>query len=461
MATHTINKGLDLPISGAPQQKVLSEPKITRVAIVADDYPGMKARMVVKEGDTVVRGQLLFEDRKTEGVRYTAPGAGKVIGVNRGERRALQSLVIHLSESEQAGSPKPEELQRFESYTGKEPSTLDAEQIKALLVESGMWTALRTRPFSKVPQPDSSCSALFVTAIDSNPLAPDPAVVMADQGDAFVRGLKIVSKLTDGPTYVCVRDSSKIDVGDAKVTVEKFAGPHPSGTVGLHIHTLHPVGRKRTVWHLGYQDVIAIAKLFETGVLDVSRTVAVAGPVVKQPRLVKVRMGADVDDIVEKEFDEAGNDVRIVSGSVLSGKKAMGGTPFGFLGRYHNQLSVLKEGRERELLGWLGAGGNIFSVVPIFLSRLFSGKKFDFTTTTNGSARAMVPIGVYERVMPMDILPTFLLRSLVVGDVERAEQLGALELDEEDLALCTFVCPSKTNYGLILRKNLQTIEEEG
>ncbi len=461
MATYTIKKGLDLPISGAPQQKVLSEPKITRVAIVADDYPGMKPRMAVQEGDTVARGQLLFEDRKTEGVRYTAPGAGKVIGIHRGERRALQSIVIHLSESEQAGAPKSDELHKFETYSSKNPRSLGRDEIVALLVESGMWTALRKRPFSKVPEPSSSCSALFVTAIDSNPLAPDPSVVIGEQSDAFALGLELLSKLTDGPTYVCVRAGAKVDVGDAKVSVEEFSGPHPSGTVGLHIHTLHPVSRSRTVWHVGYQDVIAIAKLFDTGVLDVTRTIAVAGPVVEKPRLVKVRLGADVDDIVEREFDGAGDGVRPISGSVLSGKKALGGTPFGFLGRYHNQLSVIKEGRERELLGWLGAGGNIFSVVPLFLSRLFGGKKFDFTTTTNGSSRAMVPIGVYERVMPMDILPTFLLRSLVSGDVERAEQLGALELDEEDLALCTFVCPSKTNYGMILRRNLQTIEEEG
>ncbi len=472
MAIHRIKKGLDLPINGAPQQKVLSTPKITRVAITADDYPGMKPRMQVGEGDTVKRGQILFEDRKTPGVFYTAPGAGRVIGIHRGARRALQSLVIHLNEHEQANSPKPEDLQKFEAFQGKSPDSLSKEELRALLLESGMWTAFRTRPFSKVPAPDAVPNAIFVTAVDSNPLAADPEPIINEQKEAFAAGLQLVAKLTEGTTYLCVRAGANI-AAPSGVQKEEFDGPHPSGTVGLHIHTLYPVSRTRTVWHIGYQDVIAIAKLCENGVLDVNRTIAVGGPVVKQPRLVKARLGAMLDDLLEGEFDEQTRgavgsaessanppSVRVISGSVLSGKKAMG-IEFGYLGRYHCQVSVVKEGRERELIGWLKPGGDIFSVLPIFLSKLFPSKKFDFTTTTNGSARAMVPIGMYEKVMPMDILPTFLLRSLSVGDVENAEKLGALELDEEDLALCTFVCPSKTNYGLILRKNLQTIEEEG
>lgn len=468
MALHKITKGLDLPINGEPQQKVTNDPKITRVAIVADDYPGMKPRMAVAEGDQVVRGQLLFEDRKNPGVRFTAPGGGKVVGVNRGAKRALQSVVIHLSDNERSGELTDADHTQFESYSGKKPEELSREELRELLVESGMWTALRTRPFSTVPEPGTEPGAVFVTAIDTNPLAPNPDVIVDEEKDAFELGLKLVSKLTSGTTYLCVRAGSKIKAGKAEsvkaekgaVQREEFEGPHPSGTVGLHIHLLHPVGRERTVWHLGYQDVIAIAKLCQTGRIDVDRVVSLAGPPVKKPRLVRARMGANLDDLVEGEFEGSGDKYRMISGSVLSGKKAMGEI-FGFLGRYDNQVSVLREGRERDFLGWLSPGSNIFSVLPLFVSKLVGGKKFDFSTTTYGSARAMVPLGMYERVMPLDILPTFLLRSLVVGDVERAEQLGALELDEEDLALCTFVCPGKTNYGVVLRKNLQTIQEEG
>ena len=460
MALHKIHKGLDLPISGEPAQEVRSEPRITRVALLGDDYVGMKPRWLVHEGDPVKRGQPLFEDRKAKGVLHTAPGAGRVMTIHRGERRALQSVVVQLSESEVAGEPTDDEHHSFDHYQGKAPADLEPNELRALLVESGLWTALRTRPFSRVPPIDGEPQALFVNAMDSNPLAADPEFVIAQEKDSFQLGLQLLSKLTSGKTYLCVREGSRIEPGEAKVQVESFSGPHPSGTVGVHIHTLHPVSRARVVWHVGYQDVIAVAKLVTTGKLDVSRIFSLAGPVVKQPRLVRGRLGAFIDDLVEREFDEANEAVRVISGSVLSGKKAMGNA-FGFVGRYDTQVSVLAEGDQRELLGWLGPGANRFSVLPLFVSKLLGGKKFAFTTSTNGSTRPMVPIGMYERVMPMDILPTFLLRALVVGDVERAEQLGALELDEEDLALCTFVCPGKTNYGIMLRENLRTIQEEG
>lgn len=460
MALHRITKGLDLPITGEPEQRVMGSPRVTRVAVLADDYPGMKPRMAVREGDLVVRGQPLFEDRKSEGVRHTSPAAGKVVAINRGARRAYESLVIQLNDWEVAGNVRDADHARFQNFTGVDPSALTRHDIVALLVESGLWTAFRTRPFSKVPSPTTRPQAIFVNAMDTNPLAPDPDVVLGDSRMWFETGLDLLRRLTDGTTYLCVRRGSKIGPGDANVQVETFSGPHPSGTVGLHIHRLHPVSRDRIVWHIGYQDVVAVAKLFMTGRLDVNRVLSVGGPVVRRPRLVRSRIGASVDDLLEGEFTRVADAVRLVSGSVLSGRRAMG-PRFGYMGRYHSQLSVLQEGRERELLGWLAPGTQRFSTIPLFASKLLGVRKFNFTTTTHGSPRAMVPIGMYERVMPLDVLPTFLLRALSVGDVGKAEELGALELDEEDLALCTFVCPGKTNYGLLLRKNLQTIEEEG
>ncbi len=459
MALHKISKGLDLPIAGEPTQQLAGEPRVQRVALVADDYPGMKPRMAVQEGDLVARGQLLFENRKVAGVRFVAPAAGKVVAIHRGARRALQSVVIHLSEGELAGEASAEHV-TFEHFSGKAIDSLTRGEVVQLMNEAGLWTALRSRPFSTTPALDAEPGALFVTATDSNPLAPDPAVLIGAEADAFAAGLRVVAKLTAGTTFLCVRAGSGIGAGGAPVAVEEFDGPHPSGTVGLHIHTLYPVSRTRVAWHVGYQDVIAIGKLFQTGRLDVTRVVSVAGPPVQRPRLVKTRLGASLSDVLEGEFDGKESSYRVISGSVLSGKKANGET-FGYLGRFHQQISVLEEGTKRELLGWLAPGANTFSVLPLFVSKLFGPKKFGFTTTTHGSPRHMVPLGMYEKVMPMDILPTFLLRALAVGDTERAEQLGALELDEEDLALCTFVCPGKTNYGLILRKNLQTIEEEG
>lgn len=460
MAVHRIKKGLDLPITGAPQQVIEKAAPVRHVALLGADYVGMKPRMEAKVGDLVKRGQLLFDDRKTPGVRFTAPAAGTVVAIERGEKRVFVSLRIALNEREVAGTPGPEDRLTFASYTGKPADKLTAEEVKALLVESGLWTALRQRPFSKVPSPESNPRALFVTAIDTSPLSADVNVVLKGKEADFHAGLVALSKLAP-KTYLCKGPGTAIDAGPAaNVRVEVFEGPHPAGLVGTHIHLLEPVDRERVVWHIGYQDVVAVGRLVATGELDVSRVVALGGPVVGKPRLLATRQGASLDELTAGELKAGEN--RVVSGSVFGGRKAAGDLD-GFLGRYHNQVSALAEGRHRELLGWLAPGGNKFSIIPVYLGFLgkLLGKKFDFTTTTNGSPRAMVPIGMYENVMPLDILPTFLLRSLLVGDTDRAIQLGALELDEEDLALCTFVDPGKADFGAVLRKNLNEIEKEG
>ena len=471
MALHKNEKGLDLPISGKPLQVVRGNSPCHRVAILADDYPGMKPRMHVEEGETVRRGQVLFEDRKQPGVLHTAPGAGRIAAINRGERRALQSIVIELSDNEQRGEPSADELASFDRYSGAAPASLGADAIQALLVESGLWTALRQRPYSKVPSPESRPAALFITATDSNPLAPLPEVVLAERRADFRLGIQLVAKLTEGPTFFCFGEHSELAEdalaakkdGASNVQVEEFVGPHPSGTVGYHIHTLMPVNRNRTVWHIGYQDVAAVGHLFRTGQLDVTRVISVAGPCMEDPRLEASRIGASVSEIVAAEIANAeasAKEIRSISGSVLSGKRTHGEI-FDFMGRYEQQVSLLEEDRENVFLGWLSSGADLFSVTGIYWSKLFKPKKYKFTTNTNGSMRAMVPIGLYEKIMPFDLMPTFLLRALIVGDLERAESLGVLELDEEDLALCSYVCPGKVNYGPLLRKNLEDLEKEG
>lgn len=455
MAAHRITKGLDLPIAGEPQQVISAAKPVTRVALLGADYIGMKPRMEAKVGDKVKRGQLLFDDRKAPGVRFTAPGAGTVTAVHRGEKRAFVALVIELDPADEQV-----EFAAYAAVQGKPPGSLGADDIKALLLESGMWTAIRMRPFSKVPAPDGSPRAIFVTAVDTNPHAPDVAVVLKGREADFARGLELLAKIAP-KLYLC--KSSKLAIQTPAISnlrVEDFDGVHPAGNVGTHIHKLEPVDRSRVVWHLGYQDVAAIGKLFATGELDPHRVVSVAGPAVSKPRLVQTRLGASLDELTAGELTPGEN--RVISGSVLAGRKAMG-EQTGFLGRHHVQVAALLEGRHRELLGWLAPGAGKFSTIPVYLgwlAKLF-GKRFNFTTTTNGSPRAMVPIGMYERVMPLDIMPTFLLRSLLVGDTDKAIELGALELDEEDLALCTFVDPGKADFGVLLRKNLSEIEKEG
>ncbi len=440
-------KGLDLPITGQPTDEIFDAPASSQVALLGPDYIGLRPRMLVNAGDCVKLGQPVFEDRTVPGVTFTAPAAGEVVGVNRGAKRVFQSLVIRVDGNDAVD---------FASYSPDAGDSRDG--AVALLVESGLWTAFRTRPFSRTPDPTTKPKSIFVTAIDSHPLAPNSETIISGREADFERGLKVLGKLTDGPVHLCVRKGSSINAGKSGAACHQFAGKHPCGTVGYHIHVLDPVYREKTVWHIGYQDVLRIGHLFATGELDVSQVVSLAGPMVKKPRLLRTRIGAATGPLCDGEL-EAG-EARIISGSVLTGQRAMG-EAFGYLGRFARQISVIAEGRQREMLGWTVPGFNKFSTVPAFLSSLIPGKKFAMTTSTNGSRRAMVPIGMYERVMPMDLMPTHLLRAIQVGDTEWAEELGVLELDEEDVSLCTFVCPSKIDYGPALRRTLDQIQKEG
>jgi len=444
-----IRRGLDLPISGNPEQVISDAPAVKSVALIGPDYHGLKPTMNVKEGDKVALGQLLFTDKKNEGVKYTAPAAGVVAAINRGARRVLESVVIDI-EGDAAES--------FESFGIEAIPNLTEDQVKKNLIDSGLWTALRTRPYSKVPAIDSAPAAIFVSAMDTNPLAGDPTVVIAEQAESFSQGLMVLTKLTEGDVFVCkAPEADIVSPNNPKIKVENFAGVHPAGNAGTHIHFLSPVSATKTVWTISYQDVIAFGKLFTTGQIYTDRVVALAGPQVEKPQLVRTRLGADLTAVCAANSKAGEN--RIISGSVFGGRTA--NDSFAYLGRYHNQITVIAEGNDRPVLHYLRPGFNYFSTMGIYVSSLFKGKKFDFTTTTSGSERAMVPVGTYENIMPLDILPTQLLRSLIVGDTEMAQKLGCLELDEEDLGLCTYVCPGKYEYGPILRDNLTRIEKEG
>lgn len=444
-----IKKGLDLPIAGLPEQQIHDGPAIPFVALLGEEYVGMRPSMLVQEGDKVLKGQPLFEDKKNPGVLFTAPVSGTVTTINRGERRVLQSLVIEVQGDEQVV---------FERFAPESLGKLPRETVQAQLLSSGLWTALRTRPFSKAPQPASVPAAIFVTAIDTNPLAADPQPIIRAYREMFDAGLTLLSRLTDGKVHVCQAGGGKLG-GHAcgQVTFNEFSGPHPAGLVGTHIHFLEPVSLQKTVWHLNYQDVIAIGKLFIEGELWTERVIALAGPQVKKPRLIRTRLGASLEVLTAGELEEGEN--RIVSGSVLSGTMAAG--PRAWLGRFHLQVTVLKEGREKELFGWVMPGANKYSITRTTVGHFLKRKLFNFSTDTNGGERAMVPIGNYERVMPLDILATMLLRDLLAGDTDSAQLLGCLELDEEDLALCTYVCPGKYEYGPVLREVLTRIEQEG
>jgi Na+-transporting NADH:ubiquinone oxidoreductase subunit A len=441
----TIKKGLDLPLAGKPKQVIHDGPAIKHVATLGEEYIGLRPTMKIKVGDKIAKGQVLFEDKRNPGVKYTAFASGIVADINRGARRVLQSVVIEVEGNESVS---------FAKYDPAAIDSLEPAKVRENLIESGLWTAFRTRPFSKVPAVDSSTSAIFVTAIDTQPLAADPQVIIAEHKEDFVNGLKVLARLSE-KVFLCKAPGADIPAANAQV--EEFAGPHPAGLPGTHIHFLMPASAKRTVWHIGYQDVIAVGQLFTTGELNCHRVIAIGGPKAKSPRLIRTLLGASTDELVASE--KASGQVRVISGSVLNGETASG--PHAYLGRYSLQISLVEEGTEKEFFGWVMPGADKFSVTRAFLSHLTPSRLFNMTTSTGGSERAMVPIGNYERVMPLDILPTMLLRDLLSGDTDSAMALGALELDEEDLALCTFVCPGKYDYGSYLRDCLDTIEREG
>lgn len=440
-----LKKGLDLPIEGSPKQEISEGPKVSKVALLGDCVMGMKPTMAVKPGDKVKIGDLLYTDKKSDGVSYTSPASGEVVEVNRGAKRAFQSVVIKVDGEDHAS---------FESYKGSDVKSYSKEDVQELLLESGMWPSLRQRPFSSVAKAGTTPSSIFVTAMDTHPLAAKPEVIISRNEAAFKIGLEVLAKFAT--VHLCSEVGVDIPSTDS-VKNQKFSGPHPAGLVGTHIHFIDPVGMKKTVWHTNYQEVIAIGKLIETGKLFLERVVSVAGPAARNPRLVTTRVGACLSELTKEETHDTG-EVRTISGSVFGGKSASG--KLDYLGRFHHQVSLLNEGRHRELLGWHSPGFDKFSVKPIYISRLL-GKKFGFTTDTNGSHRSLVPIGSMEKVMPLDILPTQLTRYLCSTNLEMCVNLGALELDEEDVSLLTFVDPCKNDFAPLLREKLTTIQKEG
>ena len=450
---HRLKQGLDLPLAGAPAQAIEPARPVRHVGVLGDDWHGLKPTFHVQPGQQVRLGDLLFEDKKRPGVRHTAPAAGTVKALHRGERRSFQSLVIECDDA--AGNDETQAP--LSSWRAAAPAQWTAAEVRALLLESGLWTALRTRPFSQVPAADSSPYALYVTAIDTRPHAPSVPVALQGREEDFALGVAMLATLGHGRTRVCTGPDTRLPLPAlAGVQPEVFAGPHPAGLPGTHIHRLSPVDLERCVWHIGYQDVAAIGRLFRCGRLDVSRVVSLAGPGVQRPRLLRTRVGASLDELTRGELHAGAQ--RVISGSVLDGRSAMGEV-HGHLGRLHLQVSVVAEATQRELFGWIRPGGDKFSIWGV-VAGAWSGRALALNTSTHGGARAMVPIGSFEKVMPLDLMPTFLLRALLMGQDDRAEALGALELDEDDLALCTFVCPGKAEYGPLLRQALTRIEKE-
>ncbi|XCN73401.1 MAG: Na(+)-translocating NADH-quinone reductase subunit A [Candidatus Electrothrix aestuarii] len=448
----TISKGLDIPISGAPEQQIGEGNPVSEIALLGIDYVGLKPTMKVRVDDQVATGQLLFTDKKNPGVRFTAPAPGKVIAINRGFRRRFESLVIKL-EGEKKHTftppcPAPEQLP-------------DRETIKNVLIESGQWTSLRARPYGKVPFPDAEATSLFITAIDTQPLAADPSIIINEYRGDFILGLNALQTLTAKTFLCCSQDISLRRADLPNIEVAHFSGPHPAGLASTHIHFLDPVHSGKEVWHIGYQDVIGVGYLFRTGKLWEERVVALTGPSIQRPRLIKTLAGASIPELCQDEL--ADSPARLIAGSVLNGHGMGEENVHGYLGRYQQQVCALPEKDGSGLLNWLRLGGDRYSSLPIFLSAFTkkAGSKFPLSTASWGGKRAILPMGTYEQVMPLNLIATALLKAIASGNTEKAAALGCLELIEEDLALCSFVCPGKNNFGPMLREVLTRIEEDG
>ena len=447
MQSFKLKKGLDLPVLGSPTQSGIDTPDIRTVAVLGADYIGLKPRLQVEEGDKVGAGAPIFFHKDTPEVMVTAPVGGRGRAVNRGARRVLISVEIDVD-------PEAAPAVDF-SKVGDETTR---EGLIEKLCACGLWTSFRTRPYSKVPEITSTTDAILVTAMDTEPLAADPAQIIAGAKAEFERGLAAVSRLTEGTTYVCRKAGSDVP-GDAidRVEMAEFDGPHPAGLAGTHIHFLHPPTAETAVWTIGYQDVIAIGHLLATGRNDAERVIAITGPRAANPRLLRVPAGASMVQMTENEVAGDGP-LRLISGSILSGR--MGAGTDAYIGRYARQITLIEEDKEQIPMGWIRPMRTKYAVQPVLGSAL-AKKLYGLTSNLNGGRRAMVPIGTFEKLMPQDFLPTQLLRSLLVMDTDQAQLLGALELDEEDLGLVGFACPAKYEYAIALRDCLSKIEKEG
>ncbi len=456
MSLIRIKKGLDLPLPGGLDSAALEvAPEPGRVALLPQQFWGIKVQLLAQEGDRVQVGSPLFCDRRDPAVLYTAPAAGVVERVVRGDKRMVLAVVVKADNfTEQAPRPR------------LDAARAGRAEIVAALAASGLWPALRQRPFDRVAHSAETPRSIFVTAMDSEPLAASPREAVRGREEHFRVGLEALVKLAEHGVKLC--SSAEEDWSElrsrngqalAGVTAHQFRGPHPAGLVGTHIHFLDPVGGPRKVWHLAAQDVADIGEFFATGRVPTARRVAVVGPAASRRAFVATRRGADMG--VFAGFAAGGGAVRFIGGSALSGRTAQPGTDEGWLGCWDRQVTLLSDETTRDFLGWSAPLGRRWSFTNVYAAKFLGAARLRFDTDLNGSPRAIVPIGVWERVMPLDVLPTQLIKALASDDLEGAEKLGALELAEEDLALCEFVDQSKTPVTALLRTMLTRIEKEG
>lgn len=432
----SIKKGLDLPISGKPLADLSDTPAVRKVAILGNDYIGMKPTLLAREGDKVKVGQKIIEDKKNPGIFFTSPCGGVITDINRGEKRKFLSLEIEIDSNE--------EFEEFDT----------SQNPKDLLINSGLFNSFRTRPFNRTPKINDVPDCIFINACDTNPLSISPHHIISLNKDEFDVGVKFISSLFSSPTHLTHQDNI-LDYSYENVESHVFSGPHPAGLVSTHISAIYPVDINRCVWTIGYQEVISIGYLLKNNTLRTHKNISISGESVFKPSLLSARIGANLEELTAGKIED---NSRIISGSVLFGHDAI--DAMSYLGFYDNQVSVISNIPNDIFMNWIMPGKTLHSKLNVFISSFLKPKKFTFNTSINGGDRAIVPVGSYEEIIPLDILVTQLLKALVVSDIEVATELGMLELTAEDLALATYVCPSKYDYCSILMDNLNKVYEE-
>lgn len=449
MATFSIRKGKDIRLAGAAKKEIVSLALPGRVGVQPIDFRGIKPRLVVKEGDAVKVGSPIFTDKTEESVRVVSPVSGRIATIVRGEKRALLSIIIE--------SDNKQDKEVFDIVSSSNISNLSKDDIVKNLLNGGLWPVIRQRPFSKVANPKHSPKSIFVRGMSTDPLAPDVDFLLDGKKSEFQAGLDILSKLTKGGLHLCLHEKSKAPaLVDAKnVTIHRFNGSHPTGNVGTHIHYIDPIKKGDIVWYVEAVDVARIGELFLKGTYPAERIIAITGEGAKNKIYVKTIEGAPVS-LISQGSTLAG--MRCISGSILSGKNV---GAEGFVGFYDRQITILPEGGKREFLGWMDPGFKKYTFSHTFMSSFFPQKEASLTTDENGSHRAIVLNHVYDSLNTLDVLTYFLLKAILIGDIEEAEKLGILECDAEDFALCTFACPSKVDVAAIIKEGLDVVEQEG
>ncbi len=442
-----LKRGLDIKISGRAEKKLVTDIMSNLYGIKPVDFPGLTPKLDVRPGDKVMAGTPVFHDKIRPEVLFTSPVSGKVLSVVRGDRRKLLEIVIEKDGDE------------YIQFEKSDPAKLSREKVKEALLNSGLWPAIRQRPYHIIANHADVPKAIFISGFDTSPLAPDYNFIMDNSSSSFFRkGIVALKKLTDGKINLVLNgkgESSETLKNTSDVEVHRFSGPHPAGNVGVHIHHLDPINKGEIVWFVNLQDVMTIGRLFEEGEYKPEKIIALTGSEVINRQYYKILSGASIAPVVKNNVKE-GN-LRYISGNVLTGSKI---ELEGFVGYYDSQVTVIPEGDYYEFFGWAKPGSDKFSFSKTFLSSLVPQKSYRMDTNLHGGERAFVITGIYEKVLPMDIYPMQLLKAILVNDIDGMENLGIYEVAEEDFALCEFICPSKIEIQSIVRQGLDTMVKE-